>query len=605
MTEIKLPLRYGINKDTSRNELFTEFGKEVLKDRYLIEGEDFQDIFERVSCYYADDQEHAQRMYDYMSMMWMMPSTPVLSNGGTSRGLPISCFLNEVSDSLNGIVETWNENVWLASGGGGIGTYWGDVRSISEKVRGGGSTTGIVPFIGVQDKLTLAVSQGNLRRGSAAIYLPVWHPEIEEFIDIRKPTGGDYNRKALNLHHGVVISDEFMRAVENNDKWDLLSPKDQSVILTVNARDIWIRILTTRIETGEPYLYFIDTVNRNMPEIYKKLNMAVKTSNLCNEITLTTGADYMGKTRTAVCCLSSVNLEYFDQWKGNDLFIADIMRFLDNVMSDFIKRAPKEQAKAVYSATRERSVGLGVMGFHSLLQQKDIPMESVVAKSLNKRVFAHLRSEADAASKVIAEEKGACPDAAAAGMNERFVHKMAIAPTASISIIAGNSSPGIEPYSANAYTQKTLTGSFLVKNKYLKKLLQSKSQDTDEVWSGIMNNEGSVLGLDFLSQHEKDVFKTAFEINQAYLIDFAADRAEYIDQGQSLNIFLLADVSKKELHTLHYNAWRKGVKGMYYLRSKSLQRADAVSVVDNTVDPEQLELNITTQDSGDECLACQ
>ena len=613
----------NVQVDLSRDDLITDFGKAVLADRYLLSGENFQALFARVAHYYSDNDAHAQRLYDYMSRMWFMPATPVLSNGGTDRGMPISCFLNEVDDCLDGIVDIWNENVWLASRGGGIGTYWGNVRSIGEKVRGNGKTSGIVPFIGVQDRLTLAISQGSLRRGSSAVYLPVSHPEIEEFVEIRRPTGGDPNRRALNLHHGVVVTDDFMQAVANDDPWELKSPYDNSVVSIVKARDIWIRILLARVETGEPYILFIDRVNELAPESYKLNNLLVKTSNLCSEITLATGKDQLGEERTAVCCLSSLNLEYYDSWKDNPEFIEDTVRFLDNVMEDFINRAPDTMVKAKYSAYRERSIGLGVMGFHSFLQSKKAPFESVMAKSWNNKMFKHIKEGVDKASKVLAEEKGPCPDAADKGLMERFTHKMAIAPTASISIIAGNSSPGIEPYSANTFTQKTLTGSFNVRNKHLKKLLQEKGMDTDDTWTSIMTHEGSIQHLEFLSKDEKDVFKTAFEIDQRWVIDLAADRTPYICQAQSLNLFIPADIHKRDLHMLHFMGWQKGLKSFYYCRSKSIQRADKVSTksdrsaiqLEMKLPPQigknkQSNLNFAQEASSeenkyDECLSCQ
>ena len=359
---VQMTGRHQVRVDRSRDALLTDFGRATLSDRYLMPGEDFQDLFARVASYYGDDQAHAQRIYDYMSKLWFMPATPVLSNGGTQRGLPISCFLNEASDSLDGIVGLWNENVWLASKGGGIGSYWGNLRSIGEKVGAVGKTSGVIPFIRVMDSLTLAISQGSLRRGSAAVYLPVWHPEIEEFVEIRRPTGGDPNRKALNLHHGILVSDAFMRAVEADEPWTLVSPKDNAPVRTISARALWVRILTARIETGEPYLIFSDHVNRARPEHHKLAGLEVKTSNLCAEITLPTGIDQHGKQRTAVCCLGSLNLENWFEWKDHPSFIEDVMRFLDNVMEDFIQRAPAGMEKAKYSAMRERSVGLGVMG---------------------------------------------------------------------------------------------------------------------------------------------------------------------------------------------------------------------------------------------------
>lgn len=570
-------LRHTVKTDPSRDAELTAFGRAVLSDRYLLNGEDFQGLFARVSSHYADDLDHAQRVYDYISKMWFMPATPILSNGGTDRGLPISCFLNETEDSLEGIVDLWNENVWLAARGGGIGSYWGNLRSIGETVRGNGKTSGVVPFIRVQDSLTLAISQGSLRRGSSAVYLPVWHPEIEEFLDLRRPTGGDPNRKAPNIHQGIVIPDSFMEAVESDGPWDLLSPKDDSVVARIRARDLWVKILNARIETGEPYLLFIDNVNRNLPETYKALGMEVKTSNLCSEITLATGKDGYGKHRTAVCCLSSLNLETFDEWKDHPNFIEDVMRFLDNVLEDFIAKAPDTMARARYSAMRERSIGLGVMGFHSFLQSKMIPLESVMAKVWNKKIFEHIRTQADAASKLLAGERGACPDAADIGLMERFTHKLAIAPTASISIICGNSSPGVEPYAANSFTQKTLTGSFVVRNKHLDQLLSEKNMNTDETWSSIATHEGSVQHLEFLTEHEKDVFKTAYEVDQRWVVEHAADRTPYICQAQSVNLFLPGDVHKRDLHYIHFLAWKKGVKSLYYCRSTSIQRAEKVS----------------------------
>jgi ribonucleoside-diphosphate reductase alpha chain len=589
--------------DRSRDAKLTEFGKATLTDRYLMPGESFQDLFARVATHFADDSAHAQRLYDYISNLWFMPATPVLSNGGTKRGLPISCFLNESSDSLEGIVDLWNENVWLAARGGGIGSYWGNLRSIGEQVGRNGKTSGVIPFIRVMDSLTLAISQGSLRRGSAAVYLPVSHPEIEEFIEIRRPTGGDPNRKALNLHNGVVISDDFMRAVENDEDWKLVSPKDGSVIRTVKARSIWIRILTARIETGEPYIIFGDTVNRAIPEHHKLAGLRVKMSNLCSEITLPTGIDNYGQERTAVCCLSSLNLETYREWKDHPTLIEDVMRFLDNVLKDFIDNAPNDRMRrARYSAMRERSVGLGVMGFHSFLQANGIPLESAMAKAWNLRIFKHIKAQADAASQVLAEERGPCPDAADYGINERFSNKLAIAPTASISIICGGASPGIEPIAANAYTHKTLSGSYAVRNKHLARLLEEKGKNTEEVWTSITVNEGSVQHLDFLTDDEKAVFKTAFEIDQRWLIEHAADRQPYICQSQSLNIFLPADVHKRDLHQIHMMAWKRGVKSLYYLRSKSMQRADIVS--SNGLKPVEKADPVEPR-NYEECLACQ
>ncbi len=560
--------------DPSRDAYITEFGKATLVDRYLLPGESYQDMFARVASAYGDDSAHAQRIYDYISRLWFMPATPVLSNGGTKRGLPISCFLNEANDSLDSILGLWNENVWLAANGGGIGSYWGNLRAIGETVKGSGKTSGIIPFIRVMDSLTLAISQGSLRRGSAAVYLPIDHPEIEEFMELRRPTGGDPNRKAPNLHHGVLLTDAFMRAVEKDEDWALLSPKDGSVQRVVKARSLWIRILTARIETGEPYIIFNDHVNKAMPEHHRLAGLRVKTSNLCAEITLPTGIDHLGNERTAVCCLSSLNLEKFQEWQDEPRVIEDVMRFLDNVLQDFIDRAPDQMAKAKYSAMRERSVGLGAMGFHSFLQSQMIPFESVMAKVWNKKMFQHIKDGVDAASHALAEERGACPDAADYGMKERFSNKTAIAPTASISIICGGTSPGIEPIAANSFTHKTLSGSFNVRNRHLKTLLAEKGHDTDDVWSSITINGGSVQHLDFLDELEKDVFKTAFELDQRWVIEHAGDRAPLIDQAQSINVFLAGNVHKRDLHQIHYQAWKQGVKSLYYCRSLSVQRAE-------------------------------
>lgn len=564
--------------DHTRDQYLTDFSKATLSDRYLMPNESYQDLFARVAKHFSNDKAHAQRIYDYISNQWFMPATPILSNGGTDRGLPISCFLSEASDTMEGIVDTWNENTWLACEGGGVGSYWGNVRSSGERIGQVGKSSGVVPFLKVQDALTLAISQGSLRRGSAAIFLPVWHPEIKEFIDIRRPTGGDPARKCLSLHHGIVIDNAFMTAVENDEDYNLLSPKDKSVIETVKARDLWTRMLTARVETGEPYMVFEDTINNSMPEHQKKLGLDVKMSNLCVEITLPTGVDHLGNERTAVCCLSSLNLEKYDEWKNDPQFILDVMYFLDNVLEDFIQTAPDTHAKARYAAMRERSVGLGVMGLHYLYQARSLTFDSVDASTLNKEIFSHIKAKTDEASVLIGAERGACPDAIDAGYSDvRFSCKTAIAPTASISVICGGSSPGIEPVLANVYTHKTLSGSFPVKNPHLKQLLASKGQDTPAVWSSIATNEGSVQHLSFLSDHEKKVFATFAEIDQMDLIMQAAERQPYIDQSQSLNLCLSPEVSKKYLHLLHLRAWKLGVKTLYYCRSKSNQRAEKPS----------------------------
>jgi ribonucleoside-diphosphate reductase alpha chain len=595
---------FPVTTDPARDEFLTEFGKETLRDRYLLPGEGNQDLFARVAAAYADDAEHAQRVYDYISRLWFMPATPVLSNGGTGRGLPISCYLNSVDDSLEGIVGTWNENVWLASKGGGIGTYWGRVRGIGEPVGLNGKTSGIIPFVRVMDSLTLAISQGSLRRGSAACYLDIAHPEIEEFLEIRKPSG-DFNRKALNLHHGVLVTDEFMAAVRDGSEFVLRSPRDGSERSTVDARSLFQRLVETRLATGEPYIIFIDAVNNAMPKHHRDLGLKVSTSNLCSEITLPTGRDHLGADRTAVCCLSSLNLETWDEWHKDKQFIEDVMRFLDNVLSDYIARAPDEMARAKYSAERERSVGLGVMGFHSFLQARSLPFEGAMAKSWNLKIFKHIRAQVDEASMMLAKERGPCPDAADMGVMERFSCKMAIAPTASISIICGGTSACIEPIPANIYTHKTLSGSFSIKNPYLQKVLEPKLKDSPNVWNSILEQGGSVQHLDFLTQEEKDVFKTSFEIDQRWLIELAADRTPYIDQAQSLNLFIPADVDKWDLMMLHFRAWELGIKSLYYLRSKSVQRAGFAGGVEADNTPELKEIPLASTTDYDECLACQ
>ncbi len=909
----------------ARNALLTDFGKATLQDRYLLPNETYQDMFARVAKHFADNEEHAQRLYDAMSRLWFMPSTPILSNGGNSRGLPISCFLSEVTDNMEGIVDSWVENTWLACRGGGLGTYWGNVRSIGEQIGAVGKSSGVVPFLKVQDSLTLAVSQGALRRASSAVYMPISHPEIEEFIEIRRPTGGDPNRKCLNLHNAVVIDDEFMNAVVTGAEYALKSPKTNKVIKVVKARDLWMRILTARLETGEPYVMFVDNVNKDTPDHHQALGLDVHMSNLCvapetkiltregykticeldgqnvelwnglewstghvrktgvsqdlirvtfsdgstidctpdhkfyvqpkynatpeerraihlrtgdrmekfdlpeggcdtklslphaysqgfyagdgnenyefswiyspkekvidrltmgkvtelpddsgrrrwthgvmprgkyfvplgydltsklewlaglldadgcvlesdnaqclqlvsthpeflrqiklmlqelgvdcsvyfrrpagdydlprndgsgengsyscqelwamginclglktllalgmkcnrlqfdtaqapnrsasrfvtvvslentgrisdtycfnepirhkgmfngilagncSEITLPTGIDHLGNMRTAVCCLASLNLETYDEWKDSPTLIPDVLRFLDNVLQDFIDNAPESHNKAKYSAMRERSVGLGVMGLHGLYQQRGYAWESKEAEQLNLEVFRLIDQEVTEANHVLGRERGACLDALDVDPNStlRFSNCTAIAPTASISIICGGASAGVEPMLANCYLHKTLSGSFYVKNKRLEALLESKGMNTQEVWTNINANEGSVQQLDFLSDSEKEVFKTAFEINQECVIKQAADRGRYVDQAQSLNLFLPPTVSKKTLHTLHLEAWKSGLKTLYYCRSKAARQTEKISnKLERQVIPEKYQ----------ECQACQ
>jgi ribonucleoside-diphosphate reductase alpha chain len=569
-----------VEVDYRRDRYLSEFSVKTLQDRYLIDGEiSPQDAFARAAMAFADDEDHAQRLYDYVSKLWFMFSTPILTNGGTDRGLPISCFLNYVPDSREGITDHYTENAFLSSLGGGIGGYWSDLRSVGSKTSKGSESTGVIPFLKVVDAEMLAFSQGVTRRGSYAAYLDISHPEIEEFLDVRKPTGGDVNRKSTNLHHGVIISDKFMELIERattekgfDDSWDLLDPHSGRVVKTVPAKVLWVKLIQNRVETGEPYIMFKDTVYAGLPQYQKDLGLKVNHSNLCSEITLPSSEE-----RTAVCCLSSVNLEEYDQWRTDPLFIPDLINMLDNVLTYFIDKAPIELGKAVYSAMRERSIGLGAMGFHAYLQRQNIPFESVLAKTANIRIFSHMKKEAESATKRLAETRGAAPDARAGGTSVRNCHLLAIAPNASSSIICGNTSPSIEPYRGCAFTQKTKSGSSLLKNEYLEHVLQELGQDTKEVWQSIITNKGSVQHLDFLDDYTKDVFKTAVELDQRWIIDLAADRQKFICQSQSLNVFFPANVSKQELHAVHMMAWKKGVKTLYYLRSEAIKRAEKVS----------------------------
>ena len=563
----------------------------------MIEGEKSpQDAFARAALTFSDDEAMAQRIYDYASNLWFMFATPILSNGGTTRGLPISCFLNYIPDSRGGITDHYTENAWLSSAGGGIGGYWGALRSVGSKTSHGSESTGVIPFMKVVDAEMLAFSQGVTRRGSYAAYLDISHPEIEEFLDVRKPTGGDINRKSINLHHAIIIPDAFMELIDRatreegfNDDWDLIDPHSGEVKKTVSAKTLWVKLIQNRVETGEPYIMFGDAVNRKLPEFQKQLGLKVNQSNLCSEITLPTNDD-----RTAVCCLSSVNLEKFDEWEKDDKFIPDLVRFLDNVLEHFINNAPESLAKAKYSASQERSIGLGAMGFHAYLQKNNLPFESPMAKGFNLRAFNLIKSKAFKATQQLAEERGECPDGK--GFGVRNAHLLAIAPNASSGIICGNTSPSIEPYRANAFTQKTKTGSSLLKNKYLEKLLDKYDSNDDDTWKGIITKNGSVQHLDFLTDWEKNVFKTAVELDQRWVIDHAGDRQEHICQAQSCNLFFPSDVSKQELHNVHMRAWKNGVKTLYYLRSEAIKRADVVS---------DKVLREYIFDYEDECLACE
>jgi ribonucleoside-diphosphate reductase alpha chain len=590
-----------IKIDYSRDESLPEFSIRTVEDRYLTEGETSpQDAFARAAITFSDDDEMAQRLYDYASKMWFMFSTPVLSNGGTTRGLPISCFLNYIPDSRGGITEHYTENAWLSSVGGGIGGFWGDLRSVGSKTSHGSESTGVIPFLKVVDAEMLAFSQGITRRGSYAAYLPISHPEIEEFLDVRKPTGGDINRKSINLHHAVIIPNEFMELIAKatqeesfDDSWDLIDPHSKEVKKTVAAKTLWVKLIQNRVETGEPYIMFGDTVNEGLPEFQKELGLKVNQSNLCSEITLPTNDE-----RTAVCCLSSVNLEKFDEWHDCKEFIPDLIRMLDNILQDFIESAPNELHRAKFSASQERSIGLGAMGFHAYLQQHNIPFESAMAKSFNLKAFRHIKEEAEVATRQLAVERGECPDGEWWSAGVRNAHLLAIAPNASSSIICGNTSPSIEPYRANAFTQKTKTGSSLLKNKYLEQLLEEKGINDEETWKSIITNSGSVQHLEQLDAWSKEVFKTAVEIDQRWVIEHAADRQKFICQAQSVNVFFPADVSKQELHNVHMMAWNKKLKTLYYLRSEAIKRAEVIS-------DQKLREFIFDYDDDEACLACE
>lgn len=585
-----------INIDYRKDKLLTEFSHKTLQDRYLVGDEvSPQEGFARAAQAFADDEAHAQRLYDYASNLWFMFATPVLSNGGTQRGLPISCFLNYVDDSREGITGHYTENAYLSSFGGGIGGSWSDVRAQGTKTSKGSESTGVMPFVKVVDAEMLAFSQGVTRRGSYAAYLHMSHPEVEEFLDMRKPTGGDTNRKCLNLHHGVVIPDKFMEIIHKatkepgfDDSWELIDPHSGEVKKVVSARTLWVKLLQNRMETGEPYLMFEDAVNADLPDFQKNKGLRVHHSNLCSEITLATNDE-----RTAVCCLSSVNLEYYDEWKKVPAFIPDLIRMLDNVLESFIQNAPQQLERAKFSALRERSLGLGAMGFHAYLQKNGISFESPLASAINYEMFDSIKSQAQNTTEQLAVERGACPDDDSCSV--RNTHLLAIAPNASSSIICGNTSPSIEPFRANAYTQKTKSGSYLQKNKFLEELLEKYEQNTESTWKSIVTNKGSVQHLEFLSEEEKEVFKTAVEINQSWVIEHAAQRQEFICQSQSVNLFFPPDVNKGELHNIHMLAWAKNMKTLYYLRSEAISRADNVS---NKI---KREIIFEQQD----CLSCE
>ena len=597
----------SIKIDLDRDKLFDELGIKRLQESYMKEDEKSpQERFAYVSKAFSSSEEHAQRLYDYSSKHWLSYSTPILSFGRSKRGLPISCFLPYLDDSAEGLVNTLSEVNWLSMLGGGVGIGLG-IRSADDK------SVGIMPHLRTYDASSLAYRQGRTRRGSYAAYLDISHPDIINFLEMRKPTG-DPNLRTLNLHHGINITDDFMLLIEKamldpeaDDSWELKDPHTQEVREVVSARELWQRILETRMLTGEPYIHYIDTSNRMMPEFQKKLGLSIKQSNLCSEIILPTD-----KQRTAVCCLSSVNLEYYDEWKKDPQFLHDVADMLDCVLTYFISSAPSSIERAKYSAIRERSIGIGALGFHALLQGKGIAFESALAKSINMQIFKHIRSKLDEANLALGNERGEAPDAE--GTGQRFSHLMAIAPNASSSILMGNTSPSVEPYRANAYRQDTLSGSYLNKNKFLNRVIEQhlnpdpngsiSTDDYNEIWSSIIANDGSVQHLDWMDDWTKDVFKTGMEIDQRWIVDHAANRQQFIDQAQSINLFFRPDVNIKYLHAVHYQAWKQGLKTLYYCRSEKLAKADKVSKKIERNIIQEIDLKQLALDDG-VCLACE
>ena len=587
----------GLEINLERDALFDELGLLRMKESYLKDDETSpQQRFASVSTQFGSNPEHAQRLYDYASKHWLSYATPVLSFGRSRRGLPISCFLNFIEDTAEGLVENLSETNWLSMLGGGVGIGFG-IRSADDK------STGVMPHLKMYDASSLAYRQGRTRRGSYAAYLDISHPDILMFLEMRKPTG-DQNMRCLNMHHGINITDDFMQIIENSmldkdvdDSWNLVDPHSKEIRETVSAKELWQRILEMRMQTGEPYLHFIDESNRRLPQWLKDQGLQIHQSNLCSEIILPTN-----EQRTAVCCLSSLNLEYYDEWKNNPEFLADIAEMLDNVLQYFIDNAPDVIKRAKFSAARERSIGIGALGWHALLQKRNVAWESALAVSLNKQIFSHVRKQLDEANKKLGSLRGEAPDAVGTGF--RFSHMLAIAPNASTSIIMGNTSPSIEPYRANAYRQDTLSGSHLNKNKYLDVVLKEKAGNKyDEAWSSIIANDGSVQHLDYLDEYTKDVFKTAMEIDQRWVIQHAADRQEYIDQAQSLNVFFRPDSNIKYIHAVHFQAWKSGLKTMYYCRSDKIAKADKVA---KKLEREVIkEIDLTALAEGNECLACE
>jgi len=592
---------FDVKVDYNRDFLFDAAGILRMKESYMKDDETSpQQRLAFVSKTFSSNKEHAQRLYDYSSKHWLSYSTPILSFGRSKRGLPISCFLNYIEDTAEGLVKNLSETNWLSMVGGGVGIGFG-IRSADDK------STGVMPHLKIYDASTLAYRQGRTRRGSYAAYLDISHPDVIEFLEMRKPTG-DQNVRCLNMHHGINITNDFMEIIEKcmldenaDDKWALKDPHTKEIKTYISARELWQRILEMRMMTGEPYLHFIDTSNENLPVFLKNKNLKINQSNLCSEIVLPTNIE-----RTAVCCLSSVNLEYYDEWKKNDLFLSDVAEMLDNVLTYFISSAPIAISRAKYSAERERSIGVGALGFHAYLQSKNIPWESALAVSSNTRMFMHIRNELDKANKKLGKERGEAPDAI--GTGQRFSHVMAIAPNASSSIIMGNTSPSIEPFRANVYRQDTLSGASINKNKYLDKLIKKYVKDNsklnyDEIWSSIIMNDGSVQHLDFLKANEKEIFKTAMEIDQRWLIEHAAIRQEFIDQAQSVNLFFRPDTDVKYLHAVHFMAWKKGLKTLYYCRSEKIGKADKVAKkIERRIIDEIKMKDLTKEDT---CLACE
>jgi len=574
----------GIKIDLSRNEGFTEQALKLVKEYYCRPDEDPQHALARAAVAYSyGDKAFAQRIYDYASKRWFMFASPILSNAPLPnekpKGLPISCFLTYIGDNLDSLIEHNSEVAWLSVKGGGVGGHWSDVRAVSEKA------PSPIPFMKVVDSQMTAYKQGKTRKGSYAAYMDVSHPDIVEFINIKVPTGGDSNRKCFNLFNAVNVTDAFMTAVEENNDWELKDPHDGSVRDTLKARDLWQRILQARFRTGSPYINFIDTANRSLNPAQQELGLRIHGSNLCNEIHLVTDEE-----RTAVCCLSSVNLETYEEWKDTDM-VKDLVRLLDNVLSFFIEHAPSELAKAVYSAQRERSIGLGAMGFHGYLQSQNLAWDSLVARWRNESMFKQIKEQATQASRELAQEFGEPEDLKGTGM--RNAHLLAIAPNANSSIICG-CTPSIEPLKSNAFTHRTRAGAHLVKNKYLEARLEEIGYNTPDVWKHIIANEGSVQSLEFLSQDDKEVFKTAFEIDQGFVVDHAADRQPFVCQGQSVNLFFPSGSPASYVNSIHIRAYKKGLKGVYYLRTSNGYEADKVG----------LNVERVALQDADECLSC-